>query len=609
MEDTIEQVHQSFRAGTLTARQLVQVYLDRIAAYDQQGPKINCVINVNPRAPAEADRLDAMLKRSGFAGALHGIPVLLKDQIDVAGLPTTLGSVVFKNYAPVRDAFVVEKLKKAGAIILAKMTLGELGAGDCYGSLFGETRNPYALLRTVGGSSGGTAAGITANFGLVGIGQEGLASIRRPAAWNSIVGMRPTAGLVSRSGVWSGWPAIAGSLGPMTRTVTDLAKLLDVMVGYDPDDPITALGVGHVPESYTTFLHENGLHNARIGILREPMGYATEPDSDDFKRVTAVFDQAVEQLRAAGAEAVDPVVIPRLSELLAKRASKSSEEDECAVRYLSRNPSSPFKTPQDIQQSPDFHKVFRRRPGDTGVSNSSIVSDDARYYEYLEAREELTVNVMKLMADYELDAIVHKSVEHTPTLIKDGIHPPYVNQKGAPHLNTFLVYAAAITVPAGFTPAHLPVGITFFGRPYSEPAMIRLAYAFEQATRHRVPPLTTPAQHHVPRIHRREQPGRDRARRAGKHAVRGEGDQTLCRLQAVAIFRRGHEAGHQRSGQRRLPGRRARADAGRSAALDRRGNSHHRTRRRPDSGTPPADGREGNFSDGHRHAVFALRRN
>lgn len=492
IETTIEQVHQSYKAGNLTARRLVQMYLDRIAAYDQQGPKINCVINVNPRALEEADRLDAMLKRSGLVGPLHGIPVLLKDQIDVAGLPTTLGSVVFKNYVPTRDAFVVEKLKKAGAIILAKMTLGELGSGDCYGSLFGETHNPYDLLRTVGGSSGGPGAGITANFGLVGIGQEGFASIRRPAAWNSIVGMRPTAGLVSRTGVWAGWPARTGSLGPMTRTVADLAKLLDVMVGYDPEDPITALGVGQAQGSYTRFLDRNGLKNARLGILREPMGYASEPDSEDFKRVTAVFDKAVAELKAAGAEVIDPIVIPRLNELLAKRASKASEGGEGTRLYFSRNPNSPFKTPQDVQKSPDYGKVFRRGPNDKSLSNSSVVSDDARYYEYLEAREELMINVMKVMADYKLDAIVHKTVEHTPTLIRDGINPPYVNQKGAPHLNTFLIYAASIAVPAGFTPEGLPAGITFFGKPYSEPAMIRLAYSYEQATKHRIPPKTTP---------------------------------------------------------------------------------------------------------------------
>ena len=325
VEATIEDVHAEYKAGRLTARALVRAYLDRIEAYDKNGPKINSVITINPKALEEADALDAAYKRSGPVGPLHGIPVVLKDQMDVAGLPTTLGSVVFKDVVPTRDAFVTDKLKKAGAIVLAKVTLGEMGGGDAYGSLFGVTRNPYDPERTVGGSSGGTGAAVAANFATIGVGQEGFASIRRPSTWNSIVGMRPTPGLVSRGGVWAGWPSRRGSLGPMTRTVTDMAKLLDVMVGYDPDDPVTALGVGHAPKTYTASLDRNGLKGARIGILREPMGYTTEPDSEDFKTVTTVFDKAVAELKAAGAVVVDPIVIPRLNELLARRGAGDGE--------------------------------------------------------------------------------------------------------------------------------------------------------------------------------------------------------------------------------------------------------------------------------------------
>jgi amidase len=295
--------------------------------------------------------------------------------------------------------------------------------------------------------------------------------------------MRPTPGLVSRSGVWGGWPSRRGSLGPMTRTVTDMAKLLDVMVGYDPADPVTALGVGHIPDSYTKSLDRNGLKGARIGILREPMGYTTEPDSEDFKTVTAIFDKAVADLKAAGAVVVDPIVVPRLNELLARRGAGGGEEtgDGAAV-YFARNPNSKFKTMGDVRNSPDYGKVMRRQSNtrpEPGLSEAA-------------ARDELMIAVMKVMADHRLDAIVHKAVEHTPTLIRDGINPPFTNQKGAPHLNTFLIYAASMVVPAGFTSQGLPVGITFFGRPYSEPTMIKLAYAYEQATRHRVPPKTTP---------------------------------------------------------------------------------------------------------------------
>src|SRR2546427_7929656 len=291
LEATIEDIHNAYKSGHLTARQLVQMYLDRIEMYDKKGPALNAIIMVNSKALEEADRLDGAFKVSGFVGPLHGIPVILKDQADAKGMPTTLGSLLFKNYHPDRDAFVVEKLKKAGAIILAKGTLGELGGGDTFGSLFGFTRNPYALDRTPGGSSGGPGAGLAANFATVAVGEEGFASIRRPSTWNSLVGMRPTAGLVSRGGMYDGAPQINGSLGPMARTVTDLAKLLDVLVGYDPEDALTALGIGHIPESYTKFLNQDGLKGARIGILRESMGLGSEPDSEDFKKITEVFDK------------------------------------------------------------------------------------------------------------------------------------------------------------------------------------------------------------------------------------------------------------------------------------------------------------------------------
>ena len=481
MEATIKDVHDAYKSRTLTARQLVQLYLDRIEAYDKKGPTINSVININPKALEEADRLDAAM-RSGFVGPLHGIPVVLKDMIDVAGLPTTYGSSIMKNFVPTRDAFVVEKLKKAGAIILAKVTLGEFAGGDTYGSLFGETHNPYDVLRTVGGSSGGTGASVAANFSTIGIGQEGFASISRPAAWNNIVGLRPTPGLVS-----------GGGLGPMTRTVTDLATVLDVIAGYDPESPETALGVGQVPETYTRFLDANGLKGARIGILREPMGYFSEPQSEDFKNVTSVFDNAVAELKGAGAAVVDPIVIPHLNALLAKRRQgggrpsgmrtvrrEAQERNEEINRYLSRIPNSPYKTMQQVQNGPE-----RRSKGTVGF--------DGDYADSRVAQDDLMINTLKVMADNKLDAIVYKTVEHTPTLIRDYTNPPYSNMKGTTHLSTFLGPIATISVPAGFTQAGLPVGITFFGRAFSEATMIKLAYAYEQSTHHRKPPTTTPA--------------------------------------------------------------------------------------------------------------------
>ena len=493
LEATIESIHADYRSGELTSRQLVQLYLNRIEAYDQKGPQLNAIITVNPQALEEADRLDAAYKRSGPVGLLHGIPVILKDQIDAKGMPTTMGSVLFKDYYPDRDAFAVEKIKKAGAIILAKATLGELGGGDTFGSLYGATRNPYALDRTTGGSSGGPAASIAANFATVAVGQEGLASIRWPSTWNALVGMRPTAGLVSRSGVYNGWPALNGSMGPMVRTVQDLAMVLDVLVGYDPDDPITALGVCKAPETYTNFLDENGLKGARIGVLRESIGRRSEPGTEDFLRVGAVFDRALGELKAAGAVLIDPIVIPKVKELLLKRASHPQSRDKSLEVYLGRSASRPYRTYQEMLESPAFDKLYpptQRRVGRPRGSDAQI-----RYYEYLEARDELMLHLLKMMADHQLDAIVHKSVEHEPPFLVELTQPPYVGERGAPSINTYLLYVPTITVPAGFTGDHIPAGISFLGRPYSEGTLIKLAYAYEQATGHRKPPTSTPSLH------------------------------------------------------------------------------------------------------------------
>jgi amidase len=492
VEATIDDIHMAMRAGRLTARQLVQSYLDRINAYDKQGPNINSVITLNPNALAEADRLDAALRTSGLVGPLHGIAILVKDEIDTAGMPTTLGTVVFKDYRPPKDAFAIDKLRKAGAIILGKATLSEFAAGDTYGSIFGITRNPYDLERTVGGSSGGSGAALAANFSTLTIGEETVASIRRPATWNAVVSLRPTPGLVSRTGMWDGYPTVHAQMGPMARTVRDLARLLDGMVGYDAEDPVTALGVGKVNGSYTRYLNRNGLKGARIGILRESIGNNSDTTADDFKTVDAAFEKNVAELKAAGAVLVDPIVIPDLKRLLATRERNPVETDEALKLYLARNPNSPLKTREDIINSPDIEKSFPP-PNVKRYKTPLAPFNPAKFAEYAIGRERLMINIMKVMADNKLDAIVHKSVEHEPTLIKDGINPPYTSTRGVPTLNTFLIYAASMTVPSGFDANNLPVGITFFGPPYSEPTLIALAYAYEQATKHRKPPNTTPA--------------------------------------------------------------------------------------------------------------------
>jgi amidase len=492
METTVDEVHAAYKAGRLNAHQLVQLYLDRIAAYDKKGPNINSIITLNPHALEDADRLDAAFKKSGPVGPLHGIPILVKDEIDVAGLPTTMGSLIFKDYRPTKDASVVERLRKAGAIILGKTTLSEFAIGDTYGSMFGVTRNPYDVERTAGGSSGGSGAALAANFATLALGEETLASIRRPGGWNALVTMRPTSGLVSRSGMWDGYPTDFATMGPMARNVRDLAQLLDVMVAYDAEDPQTALGVGHKPANYTQALSPDGLKGARIGVLRESIGFMSEPDSEDFKKVDEVFKKNIAELKAAGATIIDPIVIPDLNSLLAKKAVDTSASDEALKLYLARNPNSPFKDRQDIAKSPLVEQSFPANKRTLWTAPFQP-TDSGKFGEYLKARNQLMTNLMKVMADNRLDAIVHKTVEHQPTRIADGIAPPYVSQKGVPSINTFLVFVSTMTVPSGFTVDRLPVGITFLGRPYSEPVLLRLGYAYEQATHHRMPPDTTPA--------------------------------------------------------------------------------------------------------------------
>jgi Asp-tRNA(Asn)/Glu-tRNA(Gln) amidotransferase A subunit family amidase len=260
----------------------------------------------------------------------------------------------------------------------------------------------------------------------------------------------------------------------MARTVTDLAKLLDVMVGYDTDDPATALGYRQSPATYTAFLDSNGLRGARIGVLRDTNPSAFDPESADYKSVAVVFEKALDELKAAGAVLVDPIVIPNLKNLMAnERVGGVVDGPDNATVYFGRNPNSPFKTLEDLVKTPGY--TGRPDPTNAGRPGSEF-----------SAREELMINMMKVMADQQLDAIVHKSFEQGPPLLRQP-------NRGVPRLNTFLMFASAIAVPAGFTADGLPAGITFLGGPFSEPTIIKLAYAYEQATRHRRPPTTTPA--------------------------------------------------------------------------------------------------------------------
>src|SRR6266852_27097 len=311
-EATIDELQGAMSAGELTSHALVQHYLDRIALYDKQGPKLNAFLLVNPRALHEADRLDQERASKGPRGPLHGIAVVLKDNMNTADLPTTGGSVAFAGAQPQADAFVVSKLRQAGAVVLGKTNLHELArAGTTVSSLGGQTKNPYDLARTPGGSSGGTAVAVAANMGAVGLGTDTVNSIRSPASACDVVGLRPTRGLVSRSGIIPA--ALTQDMaGPITRTVSDAALMLEAIQGPDPKDPTTSVLIGKEPAHYGEALVKDGLKGARIGVLRSFFG-----TKDENLEVNRVVGEAIDRMRALGAEPVELSVSLDVDKLIA----------------------------------------------------------------------------------------------------------------------------------------------------------------------------------------------------------------------------------------------------------------------------------------------------
>lgn len=489
-EATIAEVHAAFRSGQLTCVELVQGYLDRIEAYDQQGPRLNTIANLNPAALDEAARLDQALATSGLSGPLHCIPVLLKDQVETRDLPTTYGSALFADFVSSRDATIVTRMKDAGALIIAKTNMGEF-ASRYVGSGFGFIRNPYDPRRNPSGSSGGTGAGVAANLGMIGIGEDTGGSIRGPSAVHSLVGLRPTLPLVSRHGMMPANPT-TDTMGPMTRTVMDAAILLGAIAGYDPNDPVTARSFGQVPDSYSDGLSEDGLDGARIGIIRDPMDQALDTDSEGYRQARGIVDAAVEQLRALGAEVLDNVVIPGVDGINAIYSMNSHETESATDAYLAELDDPPYTTLRSILLS---GRVTPWRA--TGLANSlGRTTRDPGYLAYLLARDQLRQDVFQVMADHNLDALVHTTFDHPPSLIAPDVEtnpsPADDYGLGDNRLISPVTGWPALTVPAGFTPDGLPIGIEFLGRPFTEGMLIRFGYAFEQATGHRRPPESAP---------------------------------------------------------------------------------------------------------------------
>ena len=491
LEATIADVHGAFASGELTCRTLVQQYIDRIEAYDQTGPNLNAIQVVHPRALERADELDAAYAESGPVGPLHCIPVLLKDQVETRDLPTTYGSALFEGFMSRRDATIVVRMRAAGALILAKTNMGEF-ASRYVGSAFGIIRNAYDPTRNPSGSSGGTGAGIAANFGMVGIGEDTGGSIRGPAAVHALVGLRPTLPLVSRFGMMPANPS-SDTLGPMTRTVRDAALLLDAIAGYDANDPITAYTVGHVPESYAAGLDTEGLRGARIGVIRESMDPKTNPDADDYKQVRALVDRALADMRALGATVVDPVTIAGLETAQRAYTTNNFETERAMNGYLAEHENAPVKTVRDILVS-GVVTPWRARGLINVVGQSTT---DPGYLTILRVREELRRSVLTAMADHDLDALIYATFDHQTTLIApDALTNANTQDAYARGNNRFLSPATgfpALTLPAGLTGDGLPIGLEMLGRPFTEATLFELGYAYEQGTKRREPPSTTPA--------------------------------------------------------------------------------------------------------------------
>ena len=481
-EATISDVHSAYKSGALTSVRLVQAYLERIRAFDQAGPKLNVVIFLNPRALEEAAALDEYFRRTGkFVGPLHGIPVLLKDNINTRDMPTTGGSLSLAGYTPAADAAITQKLRSAGAIILAKVNLHEFAIwGETVSSIQGQTRNPYDLTRTPGGSSGGTGAGVAANFAMAGIGTDTVNSIRSPASANSIVGIRPTLGLVSRAGVIP-YSFTQDAAGPLARTVTDAAKMLNVLVGYDPNDPATAWDVGNTEEDYTKFLKVNGVQGKRIGVLRSFFG--TAPINGE---VNTIANQAVEDLKKAGATVVELNTPDLDSGKITSDISVHLYELKPAINAYLAAGNTPVKSLEEIISSGKFHPNI-----EDSIKKAQDLDMDDSYRVRLQKRSELQQRVIKIMADERLDAIVFP---HQQRLVAP-IGEKQVERNGV--LGSVTGFPS-IVVPGGFsspTPTAalgVPVGIEFLGRPWSEKLLVEIGYGYEQATKHRRTPPTVP---------------------------------------------------------------------------------------------------------------------
>lgn len=472
-EAAIESIQTAFKNNILSAEELVLGYLERIARYDKKGPKINSVLEINPDAISQARALDYERLTSGYRSKLHGIPILVKDNIETADkLHTSGGSMALKDVYSKKDAYIIEKLRKAGAIILGKTNMTEwasymsenMPAG--YSSRGGQVLNPYGLNRlSPGGSSSGSAAAVTCNFCLAAIGTETSSSIVNPSGYMGIIGIKPTVGLVSRSGII---PAtnMQDTAGPMTRTVEDAAILLGILAGYDSEDPITIQSQSHGYTDYTRFLEKDGLKGARIGVPREYF-YSDLPAEE-----SEIMDNALAVMKENGAEIIDNLKIPYAKELKSKRVNLYEFKSDLNY-YLSKLDSHiPVHSLTELIHYNKEHSKVMLKYGQSFLEYAEKTSGSLAEEEYLKSR----IRHMTLSRNTIDDTISEKRLD---ALVFPGDKGAVlVNKAGYP----------MVTVPAGIQKDGKGLGVTFAAGAFKEPVLIKLAYAFEQHAKRRVPP-------------------------------------------------------------------------------------------------------------------------
>ena len=477
---SVADIQAAVAAGALTYERLVQLYLNRIDAYDKKGPRLNAVLEINPRALETARALDAERKTKGLRSPLHGIPIAVKDNVDVSDLPSAGGTLAFAGSHPRRDATVVSRLRDAGAIIFLKTNMDELALGS-YGvsSLGGQILNPYDLSRNPGGSSGGTAVAVTAGFATLGIATETGVSIRSPASNSSIVGIAPSEGLVSRAGVMPN-SFTQDRVGPHGRTVADAALLLTFMRGFDADDLSTSKSLGQAQESFVARLDDHALSGARIGVLRDLFR-----KGDQFSPINRLIEAQIDAIGRRGATIERELTTG--TDILAALPTMRLNVYELKAgfdAYLRRR-DGPVKSLAELAASGKYLKA--KRIDDRFADALKVqMETDAEYLARLEKRRVTRELLVALMDRSRVDALVYPFKSLGAPVIgagDDGIRDnPLSAVTGLP----------AIVVPAGVSAEGLPIAIEFLGRPFSEPRLIQLAHAYEQASRMRKAPASTP---------------------------------------------------------------------------------------------------------------------